>query len=82
MECFQEWWIRGGTEEAKRLGALELEQGPDLMKVLVHPEEADKRAAEGNIQILRRRSIELEEALELWIQGHLPEELKWKRGTL
>ncbi|GGA31921.1 ATP-binding cassette domain-containing protein [Paenibacillus physcomitrellae] len=82
QECFQEWWIRGGQAEVKQLGALELEQGPDLMKVLVNSAEAERLAAELPIEVLRRRSIELEEALELWMKGHLPEELKWKRGTL
>ncbi|ANS76844.1 multidrug ABC transporter ATP-binding protein [Paenibacillus yonginensis] len=82
QECFQEWWIRGGHEEVRQLGALELEQGPDLMKVLVNSSEAEGLAHELPIEVLRRRSIELEEALELWMKGHLPEELKWKRGTL
>ncbi|WP_138495037.1 ATP-binding cassette domain-containing protein [Paenibacillus pinistramenti] len=82
LACFQEWWIRGGQEEARRLGALETEPGLGMVKVLVNPVQAEKLAEAARIEVLRRRSIEMEEALELWIKGHLPEGLKWNRGTL
>ncbi|WP_223067077.1 ABC transporter ATP-binding protein [Paenibacillus caui] len=81
LGCFQEWWIRGGAEEAARLKGLSSESGPGMMRIMVGcPEETESIAAREGIEVLRKRSLELEEALDLWMKGHLPEQLKWKRG--
>lgn len=81
LSCFQEWWIRGGQAEAAKLGGLDLESGPGVMRMtVVCPEEAEKTAVREKIEVLNRRSLELEEVLDLWMKGYLPENAKWKRG--
>lgn len=82
LGCFQEWWIKGGASEAAKLGSLSFESGPGVVRTIIEsPEEAETVAARENIAVLNRRSLELEEALELWIKGKLPKEFNGKRGN-
>ncbi|AWB43272.1 ABC transporter ATP-binding protein [Paenibacillus sp. CAA11] len=77
----QEWWIKGEPEDAVKLGAVACEDGPGIVKATIyHPERSEELARSEGITILKRRALELDEILSLWLQGHLPEEIKWRRN--
>lgn len=79
FSIWKEVWVRGAEPEelAEVPGVLScVSDGPSVVRVLAKNAaglETEERA--GAIQILKSRSLELDEILELWIQGHPPEEL-------
>lgn len=76
VSCFQEWWVRGGQVEAAKLGGFQIENEWGVMRLMINnSEEAEQAAEREHIEVLRRRGVELDEALELWMKGHLPKEL-------
>ncbi|RCX16163.1 ABC-2 type transport system ATP-binding protein [Fontibacillus phaseoli] len=76
---WKEVWIRGaGPEELKTLPGLLTfcEDGPSIMKLVVSDgREFDEWCSGGAVQLIKSRSLELDEILGLWIQGHQPGQL-------
>ncbi|GAA0134634.1 hypothetical protein YSY43_14740 [Paenibacillus sp. YSY-4.3] len=73
--CY-EVWVRGNLDEWK--GRRELircdEDEPSMHKLVVRDEAFISELQQSkDLQVLRTRALELEEVLELWIQGYAPE---------
>lgn len=83
MGNWREIWVRGEREGFEGLPEiLEAEaEGPSTWRLLVQNQPMlEEKLAERGVNVLRSRGLELEDILMLWIQGNLPEDIKWKRG--
>jgi ABC-2 type transport system ATP-binding protein len=75
---WKELWIQGEPEVLSKVSGVAKchSDGPSLTRIIVRDNEqwADYLAATG-MQIVKSRTLELEEILRLWIEGYGPEEL-------
>ncbi|MBA9087987.1 ABC-2 type transport system ATP-binding protein [Fontibacillus solani] len=75
---WKEIWVRGELEGLDELEAdiLRRDYGPAMTKLIVRESEAlELWQHENRIQMVKSRSLELDEILEIWIQGHTPDVL-------
>ncbi|SDG20079.1 ABC-2 type transport system ATP-binding protein [Fontibacillus panacisegetis] len=75
---WKEIWVRGELEGLDGLEAdiLRRDYGPAMTKLIVRESEAlELWQHENRIQMVKSRSLELDEILEIWIQGHTPDVL-------
>ncbi|MEF2966196.1 ABC transporter ATP-binding protein [Paenibacillus sp. M1] len=76
---FMEIWVRGADRnriEAWPEVLTVSEDGPGILKLIVKDSyELEQRvgALESDVQLIKSRSLELEEILDLWMQGYKPE---------
>ncbi|WP_334074736.1 MULTISPECIES: ABC transporter ATP-binding protein [Paenibacillus] len=79
FNTWKEVWVRGAEPEelAEVPGVLScVPDGPSVFRILARNAAGlEMEESAGTIQILKSRSLELDDILELWIQGHPPEEL-------
>lgn len=75
---WMELWVQGDSEALGKVpGVVKCDpDGPSLTRITVRDNEQWKKyLAATDIQVLKSRTLELEEILRLWIEGHKPEEL-------
>lgn len=81
LGSWTEYWIRGADRSflAGMAGVVRSEtDGPSILRVVLKEESELERRIEsspGGVQIIKSRSLELEEILELWMQGNKPDGL-------
>ncbi|WP_178024192.1 ABC transporter ATP-binding protein [uncultured Paenibacillus sp.] len=79
-QLFSSWkeiWIRSGACSPEDLpeGTILCVDGPSVTKLVVqeqHEGELQRSLAAKGLQVMQTRSLELDEILQLWIQGHPP----------
>ncbi|MNI77276.1 hypothetical protein D3C73_1335570 [compost metagenome] len=75
---WREIWVRGELDGLDKLEAdiLRREYGPAITKLVVRESEPlELWLDENRIQLVKSRSLELDEILEIWIKGHTPDVL-------
>lgn len=75
---WKEIWVRGELDALDQLETdiLRREYGPAMTKLVVsESERLELWMDENRIQVVKSRSLELDEILEIWIQGHTPDVL-------
>ncbi|MNW66096.1 hypothetical protein D3C74_445360 [compost metagenome] len=75
---WKEIWVRGDLVEFDSLekDILRREYGPAMTKLIVRDSEPlELWLHENRIQLLKSRSLELDEILEIWIKGNTPDVL-------
>lgn len=76
LGSWKEIWVR--NDEPAHINefpgeVIRQEDGPSISKLVVQEEPLlDELYAEQGLQIIKSRSLELEEIMELWIEGHRP----------
>lgn len=82
LGSWSEFWIRGADRsvvETIRGVVACSEEGPSIWKLVVRDsKEIERGLSSGSYQIIRSRSLELEDILELWIRGYKPEDLTYE----
>lgn len=77
FDSWREVWVRSAGTGLKALPGVVVarEEGPSLSKLVVqepHLGELEEMLGHNGVQVLQSRSLELEEILELWMQGYPP----------
>ncbi|MNI27031.1 Energy-coupling factor transporter ATP-binding protein EcfA2 [compost metagenome] len=75
---WKEIWVPGELEGLDKLKAdiLRREYGPAMTKLIVRDSESlELWLDENRIQVVKSRNLELDEILEIWMQGHTPDVL-------
>lgn len=75
---WKELWVQGDAGALGKLpGVVKCNpDGPSLTRITVRDNEQWKKyLAAADLQVVKSRTLELEEILRLWIEGHKPEEL-------
>lgn len=81
LGSWKEYWVRGAESSflTGMNGVIKCEpDGPSILRMVLKDEsELEKRIASsgGNTQIIKSRVLELEEILQLWMQGNAPDGL-------
>lgn len=83
LGSWQEVWIRGDRQLVESISSLvsPLEEGPSVWRAMVSSLAMEEEVSFfSGAHIIKKRSLELDEILELWMRGNMPEEMKWNRG--
>ncbi|WP_059049797.1 ATP-binding cassette domain-containing protein [Paenibacillus senegalimassiliensis] len=86
FDSWREVWVRSAGVGMKGLPGVVVirEEGPSLSKLVVqepHLDELEQVLENNGVQVLQTRSLELEEILELWMQGYPPAGLAGEAAT-